>query len=234
MINCLIVDDEPIARAGIMEHVREVEYLNPVAACKSAVEAAGLLQKTRIDLMFLDIQMPKLTGIEFVKALARPPLVVFTTAYPDYALEGYELDIVDYLLKPVSFPRFLKATEKARTYLQAQEQDLTITPDFFFIKSNGRIEKIMLADVLYIEGASNYVIIHTRTKKYITYLTFGGVAERLPPAQFIRIHKSYLVAFDAIQTIDGTELTIGEVKLPVSKAYRAEVMGRIEERMLKR
>ena len=234
MINCLIVDDEPIAREGMLEHVRQVDYLLPVAECKSAVEAAGVLQKNRIDLIFLDIQMPKLTGIEFVKALAHPPMIIFTTAYSEYALEGFELDVVDYLLKPVSFPRFLKATEKARSYLQAREKDLSITADFFFIKCNGRIEKIVIADVLYIEGMANYVVIHARQKKYITYLTFHSISVQLPADMFIRIHKSYLVALAAIQSIDISALNIEGATLPISKNYRNDMMARIEGRMLKR
>jgi DNA-binding LytR/AlgR family response regulator len=164
VINCLVVDDEPIAREGILEYISQIDYLNAVAQCKSAAEAAGVLQKNKIDLIFLDIQMPKLTGIEFVKALAEPPLIIFTTAYSEYALEGFELDVVDYLLKPISFARFLKSAEKAQSYLNAKRKEVSITEDFFFIKCNGKIEKIMMADVVYIEAMSNYVIIHTRKK----------------------------------------------------------------------
>lgn len=234
MINCLIVDDEPIARTGMLEHVQQIGYLNPVASCKSAMEAMPFLSSGQIDLVFLDIQMPQLTGIELVRALVHPPLVVFTTAYPEYALEGYELDVVDYLLKPVSFPRLLKAADKARRMTQMKEELPAATRDYFFIRCNGRIEKIVLSELCYVEAASNYVIIHTRNQKYVTYLTFGGVAERLPAAQFLRIHKSFLVAFDAIQSIEGAQLKIGNAMLPVSKAYRPEVMARIEERMLRR
>jgi len=234
MINCLVVDDEPIAREGMMEYVRQIDYLNPVAQCKSAAEAAGLLQKNRIDLIFLDIQMPKLTGIEFIKALAEPPLVIFTTAYSEYALEGFELDVVDYLLKPISFSRFLKSAEKAQSYLKAKNKEVSITDDFFFIKCNGKIEKIMMSDVIYIEAMANYVIIYTRQKKYITYLTFSGIEEQLPAHLFVRIHKSYLVAISAIQTIDGNEVITSLMRLPLSKNYRNEVMGRIESRFIKR
>lgn len=234
MINCLVVDDEPIAREGIMEYVRQIDYLNPVAQCKSAAEAAGLLQKHKIDLIFLDIQMPKLTGIEFVKALAEPPLVIFTTAYSEYALEGFELDVVDYLLKPISFARFLKAVEKAQNYLHARNKEVSITGDFFFIKCNGKIEKIIMADVIYIEAMANYVIIYTKQKKYITYLTFSGIEEQLPAELFVRIHKSFLVAISAIQTIDGNEVITGSMRLPLSKNYRNEVMSRIESRFIKR
>ncbi len=234
MINCLVVDDEPIAREGMMEYVRQIDYLNPVAQCKSAAEAAGLLQKNKIDLIFLDIQMPKLTGIEFVKALADPPLVIFTTAYSEYALEGFELDVVDYLLKPISFARFLKAAEKAQSYLHARNKDVSITNDFFFIKCNSKIEKIMMAEVIYIEAMANYVIIYTKQKKYITYLTFSGIEEQLPAELFVRIHKSFLVAISAIQTIDGNEVITNMARLPLSKNYRNEVMSRIESRFIKR
>ncbi|MDO9256909.1 MAG: response regulator [Bacteroidales bacterium] len=234
MINCLIVDDEPIAREGIMEYVRQIDYLNPVAQCKSAVEAAGLLQRNKIDLIFLDIQMPKLTGIEFLKALAEPPLVIFTTAYSEYALEGFELDVVDYLLKPISFARFLKAAEKAQSFLHARNKEVSITSDFFFIKCNGKIEKIMMAEVAYIEAMANYVIIYTKQKKYITYLTFSGIEEQLPTELFVRIHKSFLVAISAIQTIDGAEVITSLMRLPLSKNYRNEVMSRIESRYIKR
>lgn len=234
MINCLVVDDEPIARKGIMEYVRQIDYLNAVAQCKSAAEAAGLLQKNKIDLVFLDIQMPKLTGIEFVKALTDPPLIIFTTAYSEYALEGFELDVVDYLLKPISFARFLKAAEKAQSYVNARNKEVSITPDFFFIKCNGKIEKIIMADVVYIEAMANYVIIHTRQKKYITYLTFSGIEEQLPTHLFVRIHKSYIVSISAIQTIDGNGVLTSSTRLPMSKNYRSDVMNRIESRFLKR
>jgi DNA-binding LytR/AlgR family response regulator len=234
VINCLVVDDEPIAREGILEYIRQIDYLNPVAQCKSAAEAAGLLQKNKIDLVFIDIQMPKLSGIEFVKALADPPLVIFTTAYSEYALEGFELDVVDYLLKPISFARFLKSAEKAQSYFNARNKEVSISQDFFFIKCNGKIEKIVMADVIYIEAMANYVIIYTRQKKYITYLTFSGIEEQLPTQLFVKIHKSYLVAISAIQTIDGNEVITSLMRLPMSKNYRNDVMNRIESRLIKR
>lgn len=233
-MNCLVIDDEPIAREGIMEYIRQIEYLHPVAQCKSAAEAAGLMQKHKIDLIFLDIQMPKLTGIDFVKALADPPLIIFTTAYSEYALEGFELDVVDYLLKPISFARFLKAVEKAQVFLHAKSKEVTITDDFFFIKCNGKIEKIVMPDIIYIEAMANYVILHTRQKKYITYLTFSGIEAQLPSALFVRIHKSFLVAISAIQTIDGDEVITNLMRLPISKNYHNEVMGRIGPKIIKR
>jgi DNA-binding LytR/AlgR family response regulator len=234
MINCLVVDDEPIAREGIVEYIKQIDYLDAVAECKNATEAVGLLQRNKIDLIFTDIQMPKLSGIEFVKALANPPLIIFTTAYSEYAMEGFELDVVDYLLKPISFARFLKSAEKAQNYLKARNKDISITNDFFFIKCNGKIEKILMADVFYIQAMANYVIIHTQQKKYITYLTFSGIEEQLPAHLFVRIHKSYLVAISSIQTIDGNEVITGLTKLPMSKSYRNEVMDKIESKFIKR
>jgi DNA-binding LytR/AlgR family response regulator len=156
MINCLVVDDEPIARKGMLEHIKQVDFLNCVAECRSAVEATQWMQAKKIDLLFLDIQMPKLTGIDFVKNLVAPPLVIFTTAYPEYAVEGYELDILDYLLKPVSFSRFYKASVKAYDYLNLKSKyEINNQEDYFFIKCNQKIEKIKIYDVRYIEGMSN-------------------------------------------------------------------------------
>ncbi|CAN5256314.1 LytTR family DNA-binding domain-containing protein [soil metagenome] len=233
MINCLVVDDEPIARQGLMEHIQEIDFLSLVAECKNAVEASSWLQKKNIDLIFLDIQMPKLTGIDFLKNLTAPPLVIFTTAYPEYAIQGFELDVLDYLLKPISFSRFLKASLKAQDYLQKSKKE-NVSDDYFFIKCNQKLEKIKMQDVLYIEGMSNYIIVHTQQKKYVAYLTFKGIEEKLPQHLFIRIHKSFLVSVNAIQTIDVNEVRLENCSLPVSKSYREEVIERIGDRLFKR
>jgi DNA-binding LytR/AlgR family response regulator len=216
------------------EYISQVDYLYLVAECKSGAEAAGLLYKNKIDLVFLDIQMPNLTGIEFVKALAGPPLIIFTTAYPQYAIEGFELDVMDYLLKPISFARFLKSIEKVQSYLKTKDNNVNITNEFFFIKCNGKIEKIFTADVIYMEAMANYVIIHTQQKKYITYITFSGICRRLPDNLFMRIHKSYMVAVSAIKTIDGDEVITSTVRLPFSKSYKEKVMNKIEFKLIKR
>ena len=235
MLNCLVVDDEPIARKGLMEHIRQIDFLVPVAECKSAMEATTWLQKKKIDLIFLDIQMPKLTGIDFIKNSPSLPAVIFTTAYPEYAIEGYELDILDYLLKPISFNRFLKAALKAQEFIGSKtKHEVSATEDFFFIKCNQKIEKIMMADVLYVEGMSNYIIVHTKQKKYIAYLTFKGIEEKLPRNLFIRIHKSFLVSINAIQSIDVNEIKLEKVFLPISKNYKDEVMMKIADRLFKR
>lgn len=235
MINCIVIDDEPIARTGLMEHIRQIDFLNPVAECKSAMEASSWLQKKHIDLIFLDIQMPKLTGIDFIKNSPSLPAVIFTTAYPEYAIEGYELDVLDYLLKPISYNRFLKSALKAQEYLNIKvKQEVSFSDDFFFIKSNQKIEKIMVAEVLYIEGMSNYIIVHTLRKKYIAYLTFKGIEQQLPPHRFIRIHKSYLVSVSTIQSIDANEVRLEKCTLPLSKNYKEEVMSKIDDKLFKR
>lgn len=234
MINCLVVDDEPIARQGLLEHIVQIDFLHPVAECMDAVEAAVWLKKKQVDLIFLDIQMPKLTGIDFLRNLSSPPLVIFTTAYPEYAIEGYELDVLDYLLKPISFSRFLKAALKAQDYLLKTKRGTSNTEDYFFIKSNQKLEKIKMEDVLYVEGMSNYIVIHTKQKKYIAYLTFKGIEEKLPQEMFIRTHKSFLVSINAIQTIDINEVKLENFSIPISKTYRDEVINRIGDRLFRR
>ncbi|MDQ6764314.1 MAG: LytTR family DNA-binding domain-containing protein [Bacteroidota bacterium] len=235
MINCLVVDDEPIARNGLLEHIRQIDFLNPVAECKSALDAVEYLERKDIDLIFLDIQMPRLNGIDFIKNSASLPSVIFTTAYPEHAIEGYELDILDYLLKPISFNRFLKSALKARDFIGLKNRkEVAVIKDFFFIKCNQKIEKIKMNDVLYIEGMSNYVIVHTLQKKYISYLTSRSIEEQLPHELFVRIHKSFLVAVNSIETIDGNEIKIGNFTLPISKSYKENIMNSISNRLFKR
>lgn len=235
-IKCLIIDDEPVARQGLIEHVHQIEFLYLVAECKNAIEAAEWLQKEKIDLIFLDIQMPKISGIDFLKNLKNPPLTVFSTAYPEYAIEGFALDVIDYLIKPVSFSRFLKSAMKAKEYLyntSGNNADYRHN-DFFFVKCSNKIDKIMINEVLYVESMANYVVIYTKNKKYVTYLTFKGIEDQLPADMFVKIHRSYLVALSAIDSIEGNELTIGNIKLVISKNFRNDVMARISQFMLKR
>jgi DNA-binding LytR/AlgR family response regulator len=231
----LIVDDEPIARQGIMEYIDQVEFLHAAAVCKNAIEASSALQNNHIDLVFLDIQMPKITGIDFLKNLSNPPLVIFTTAFPEYAIEGYELNVMDYLLKPISFERFFKAVLKVQAYLSLRlRHEVTQVENYFFIKSNQKIEKVLIEDILYVEALSNYVILYTKNKKHIVYMSFKGMESQLPEGLFIKIHKSYIVAVNAIQTIDNNEVILADHILPISKSYRMQVMQRIERNLFKR
>jgi DNA-binding LytR/AlgR family response regulator len=236
MINCLVVDDEPIARNGILEYIEQIEFLHSVATCKNAIEASFALENYQVDLVFLDIQMPKISGIDFLKNLADPPLIIFTTAFPEYAIEGYELNILDYLLKPISFERFFKAVIKAQTYLSSKvkQQGLIGSEPYFFIKSNLKIEKVFIEDIFYIEALSNYVILHTKNKKHIVYMSFKSIESQLPKHLFLKTHKSFIVAVNAIQTIDNNEVTVADHILPISKSYRQSVMDTVEKNLFKR
>ena len=235
MIKCLVIDDEPIARSGLIEHIRQIDFLCAAGECKTALEANNILQKSKIDLLFLDIQMPKLTGIDFLKSTSFLPPVIFTTAYSEYAIEGFELDVLDYLLKPISFKRFYKSALKAQEYINAKKQpNAPEKEQYFFIKSNQQIEKILISDVLYVEGMANYILVHTQNKKYIAYLTFKGIEEQLPGHLFIRIHRSYLVAVNAIKSVNTEQVVLPDITLPISKQYKDQVMELVEKRLFKR
>lgn len=227
-LNCLIIDDEPVARKGIAEYVEEIDFLHLVAQCESAVKASSYLNQGFIDLIFLDIQMPKLTGIEFLKTLKSPPLVIFTTAYSQYALEGYSLDVVDYLVKPIPFERFLKAAQKAfeiqslkRFAGRAKEVD------HFFVKCDSKFEKLYYNEVCYIEALQNYAVIHTSNRKLITYITMTGLESQLPKDQFLKVHKSYIISIAHIKAIEGNEILIGDVRIPISRNLKDEVVNQI-------
>lgn len=225
-LNCLVVDDEPLARKGLMEYVAEVEFLQLAGACADTDAANRLLQEGNIHLVLLDIQMPQRTGIEWLKSLANPPLVIFTTAHAEYALEGYELDVVDFLLKPIPFDRFRKAVERAREFseirMKAGGQD-----EFIFVKTKGRLEKIQIGDIRFVEGLQNYVIIHLQNQKHIVYQTLTGMEKLLPAAQFMRVHKSYIVSLPHVQRIENHELHFANSIVPVSRSLREEVMTRV-------
>lgn len=231
-IRCLIVDDEPMARKGLREYIADIPFLELAGECDSPVKALATLQTQPVDLLLLDIQMPRMTGLELLRSLPQPPLVIFTTAHPDYAVEGFELNVLDYLLKPVSFERFMKAVMKARAYLDTQQKK---DADYFFIKCDNRLEKINYEDMLFAEALQNYVAIHTAARKFTTYLTFKGVEEYLPADRFVKVHKSFIVAIDKITSIDGNELVIGQHHIPISRNLKDEVMEKIlNKRYLKR
>src|SRR5689334_108462 len=185
--------------------------------------------------MFLDIEMPRMSGLQYLKSTAVKPLVILTTAFPEYALEGYELDIIDYLLKPIAFNRFLKAVQKAKEYLELRNANITEPfTDYIFVRSEKRIEKIELKEILYIESIGNYVNIFTENKKIIAYLTLKGLEGQLPSNEFIKIHQSFLVACSKINAIEGNQVKIKNLALPISRNYRDAVMQMVEQRLLKR
>jgi DNA-binding LytR/AlgR family response regulator len=227
-LRCLIADDEPIARKGMEEYVSEISFLQLANSCESAWEAADFLKIHTVDLILLDIQMPKVSGIEFLRTLENPPLVIFTTAYSEYAVEGYSLDVIDYLLKPISFDRFLKAVQKAHDYYQLKEQTKeTQQSDYFFIKVNQQFEKVNYEEVLYLEAMQNYCIVHTTSRKLITYHTLSGLENKLPEKLFLKIHKSFIVAIEKISALDSNELKIGSAIIPISRSLKDEVMKKV-------
>jgi DNA-binding LytR/AlgR family response regulator len=223
-INTIIVEDEPLAREGLLSYLSQIDFIQVKGVCEDALQANQLLISEQIELMFLDIQMPRLTGIEFLKSLKQPPMVVMTTAYPNYALQGYELDVMDYLIKPFPFERLLKSVNKARDFYLLKNRPAPQASDFFFVKCDHRYEKILFRDVIYVEGMENYVVIYTASQKYITLMRMKAIEELLPSANFIRTHKSFIVAINAISSIDGSDLIVGGKHLPMSREKKSEIL----------
>lgn len=232
-IKCILVDDEPLSRVGLKEYIRDVPFLTLVGEYENAVAASEVLNTTGIDLIFLDIQMPKISGIDFLKTLSNPPAVIFTTAFSEYAVQGFELDALDYLLKPISFERFLRAATKARDFIELKQKKVfdtgsNIAPAaYFFIKTDNILVKILVHEILFVEALQNYVAIHTVGKKYISYLTFKAVEAYLPSDKFIKVHKSYIAAAEKIDSIDGNDIRIGAYHIPISRNLKDEVMQQL-------
>ena len=233
MINCIIIDDEPLARKGLREYISDVDFLHLVGEYDNPLKATEKISSGDAHLLFLDIQMPKITGLDFMKTLQKPVPVIFTTAFPQYALDGFELNALDYLVKPISFDRFLKAALKAKEYYevrQKNESDKTAAlekQEYFFIKADNKLIKISFDDILFIEALQNYVVVHTREKKLITYRTFKSVEEYLPSAQFIKVHKSYIVSALKIHSIEGSDIRIDQHHIPISRNLKDEVMDKL-------
>jgi DNA-binding LytR/AlgR family response regulator len=215
-LNCLIIDDEPLARTGLENYVKQTASLRYIASASDAAVAAELMQANPVDLLLVDIEMPGITGIDFVRSLAKPPMIIFVTAYSDYAVEGFELEVLDYLLKPVAYPRFLKSIDRAVSQFLAQSAHQQNDP-FFFVKTNNRLERIRYADIHYIEARLNYVSIVTTGKKYIVYSSIKRMEESLPAGQFMKLHKSFIVAIDRIIAIEANQVCLEKIKLPVGK-----------------
>ena len=229
-INCIIIDDEPLARKGLKEYIADVDFLNLAGEFENAVKATGMVSKGNVQLIFLDIQMPKITGLDFFRSLQHAPPVIFTTAYPQYALDGFDLNALDYLVKPISFDRFFKAVLKAKEYYEIRQQNETAKEkkqDYFFIKADNKLVKIFFEEILFVEALQNYVMIHTTDKKYITYLTFKSVEEYLHSDQFIKTHKSYIVSASKIESIEGNDIRVGNHHVPISRNEKEEVMERL-------
>lgn len=241
-ISCVAIDDEPLALDLIKDYTRKVPFLELRATFDNAIESIEYLKNNKIDLLFLDIQMDELTGIQLLHVLKDKPLVIFTTAYDSYAVTGYELDAIDYLLKPISFERFMKAAEKVYDRMSAKQNTGTAvkevvtvngnTDDYFFVKTEFHLEKLKFSDILYIEGMGDYLMIHTQTKKIMTLQNFKKAEEVLPEGNFCRVHKSYMVALDKIESIERNRIKIGSALIPISDSYKKVFYDLIEKRGL--
>ncbi|MFA6946142.1 MAG: LytTR family DNA-binding domain-containing protein [Pedobacter sp.] len=235
MIRCLVVDDEPLALDILEDYISKVPFLTLVKTTTSAIEGLSLVQSDAIDLVFLDVQMPELTGIQFLKIINGKCDVILTTAYSQYALDGYELDVVDYLLKPIAFDRFYKAAQKvlqnnnnhspAPELLAAQGSH-----DFIFVKTEHKIQKIYLDDILYIEGLKDYISIFTKTERIITLQNMKKMEESLPAKSFVRVHKSYIIALGKIESIERSRIQIGDKIIPIGDTYREYFFKQIEDK----
>jgi DNA-binding LytR/AlgR family response regulator len=233
----VIVDDEPLARSLLKDYVSKVPSLNLLEVCSSPIAAMEIVQKQNVDLLFLDIQMPEITGLSLLKILKKKPMVVLTTAYSEYALESYELDVVDYLLKPITFSRFLQAVDKVTsritaTVTQVEKVIPNASQPFIFVKDGTKLVKVMWADILYIEGLKDYVTIHTKQQKIVSLQRLKLLEEQLPSDQFIRINNSYIVSLHAIDSVHKNEVNIGNAALPISDSYKKSFKDYIDKNHL--
>jgi DNA-binding LytR/AlgR family response regulator len=233
-IKCIITDDEPFARKGLQGYIEQIDFLELKGACENALELNSLLKKEPVDLLFLDIEMPYVTGIDFLKNITAPPKVIFTTAYEKYALQGFELEVLDYLLKPISFERFMRAANKAFDYFRSQQAPAS-GEDYIFVKADNKLEKIHFPDILFVEALENYVAIYTAEKKIITHLTLKMLQDKLPQGAFIQPHKSYIVSIGKINSIEGNILHVLHYQVPISKYQKEDIMEKIvNSKLLKR
>jgi two-component system LytT family response regulator len=242
MIRCLVVDDEPLALHILEDYISKMPFLQLVKATTNPIEALTIVQAAEADLVFLDVQMPELTGIQFLKIANGKAKVILTTAYPQYALEGYELDVVDYLLKPIAFDRFFKSVQKAQSIIQpvvakpqvvlqaepVQQDDFST--DFIFVKTEHKIQKVYLHDIMFIEGLKDYISIFTSTERIITLQGMKKMEDALPEKHFVRVHKSYIVALNKIDSIERSRIQIGDKIIPVGDTYRDEFFRMIENK----
>lgn len=232
-LRCAVIDDEYLARQYISDYIQKIPFLELKGDFNSPLKAIDLIKSGKIDLIFLDIQMPEITGLDFLKTLDKKPYVIITTAYKQYALEGYELSVTDYLLKPFSFERFLKAVNKVLelkekalgtgTQLSDDQPETTLHDDYIVIRADRKHYKVNYEDLIYIEGQKAYVTFHTSTKRITALASLKDLAEKLPEKRFIRIHKSYIVSVKKIDSLEGNQIEIGDKRLPIGKSYKKEL-----------
>jgi DNA-binding LytR/AlgR family response regulator len=242
-LTCVIVEDEPLARHLLEQYISKTPVLELLKSISNPLEALDFLRNNEIDILFLDVQMPEITGITLLKILKKKPIVILTTAYSEYAIEGYELDVTDYLLKPITFERFLKAVEKAtQRFNQPKSEQLPLANEqeiatsaahpFLFVKDGTKLIKVKLNEILYVEGLKDYVILHTPTRKITTLQRLKTLEEMLPANQFIRVHNSYIIAAEWIDAVDKEKIHIGKALIPISDTYRKAFKSFIDQRHL--
>jgi DNA-binding LytR/AlgR family response regulator len=235
ILNCIIVDDEPVARKILADYIADVDFLTVAGMAENPVKAINLLEKNSIDLIFLDINMPRMSGIQFLRSSNSLPMAIITSAYTEFALEGFSLDVVDYLVKPFSLERFLKACNKARELFQLRGQSRNTLANYFFVKNNSKIEKVFYNELLYVEAMSNYVVLHTVSGKIIAYLTMKGIQQELPSSEFLRVHKSFIVNSSKVTSIEGNTLDVAGHKIPIGPSLAEDIIKKIlNGRFLKR
>ncbi|KAA5822364.1 response regulator transcription factor [Algibacter amylolyticus] len=231
-ISCIIIDDEAIAREVIATHVAKIPKITIVKHCRNAIEAFNALREHKVDLIFLDINMPEISGISFAKSINTDVKIIFTTAYRDYAVEGFELQAVDYLLKPISFDRLLKAVNNyfdIYTQASSMEQTQTVNNNFMFVRADRRMIKIDFESIIYIESYSDYIKIHLANKTIVTRETISAIEAKLPNAHFLRIHRSYIIALKHIESFTNEEITINNIALTISRSYKKDVLKILEK-----
>ena len=237
-LTCFIIDDEPVARKVLKEFIEDIGFLALTGEAENPVEALSFLSSNPADIIFLDINMPKINGIDFLKNLKPDSAIIMTTAYPEHAAEAYGLDVLDYLVKPVAFDRFLKACNKAKEVLEFKKLSalpLQKSDDHFFIRCDNQIEKVFYHDLLYAEAMLNYVMLYTSSGKMMVYITIKSLEEQLPPEIFIKVHKSFIVNKSKVKSIEGNILNIGQAKITISQNLREKVMNEIvKDKMIKR
>ena len=226
-LKCIIVDDEPIGREALARYVEQIDFLSLIGSCKNALEANNQLKEHEIDLIFLDIQMPMMSGLDWLSTLSKTPLIIFTTAHPQYAIESYQFDAVDYLLKPISFQRFLQAANKAQRFFSNLERTSPEDEDYIFVKTDQQLVKVQVADIVFIESMQNYILFHTASEKIMTLVPLKQALEMLPSDQFLQVHKSYVVAKDKVEAVEGNQLLLGGQKVPVSVRLRKAVIDEL-------
>lgn len=235
-IKCLIVDDEPLARKLIAGHVAKLPEWSIAAQCKNAVEAYEIIVKEKVDVLFLDINMPVITGVDFYRSLKNPPWLVFTTAYPEYAVEGFELEAVDYLVKPVTFDRFLKAAERIYDKMLAKNKidapvirvDPVVPADHIFIKHFSKLVKIFFDEILYLEAQKDFVKFVLKSGELLAGMTLKEAEDALPPSRFLRVHRSFIVSVKAITAMFGNTIEIGKLQVPIGANYKEVVLERVK------